>query len=48
MIHWSWLLDASSCRAIVGNATFTIVLSMTISMRLRLRTPRIAQRRSWI
>ncbi len=43
--HWSWLVEASSSRCSVGRATFTIVLSITISSRLRHMTASTIQRR---
>ena len=43
--HWSWLVDASRSRCNVGRATFTIVLSITISSRLRHITASTIQRR---
>ena len=44
-IHWSWLFVGSSSRESVGIATFRIVLSSTITSRLKHRTRRISQRR---
>ncbi len=46
-IHCSWLLVASRSRTIVGMATLRIVLSSTITSRLKQRTARIHHRRSW-
>ncbi len=45
-IHWSWLLVASRSRTMVGIATLRIVLSSTITSRLKQRTARIHHRRS--